>query len=172
MTASQISRMLRGKRVGHGKYQAKCPVHSEKTPSLSIKDAKDRVLLHCFGCGATIQELASAMGMKVGDFFYTSRKVGHVDGRWKDEMALADLDFKIECSILANALGFGWDEDSLWNKRKELIFKLYPERKKAYDLQIRIKQVGWEKLWEEFWQENPRLDRANPIIQPLQTSMF
>ena len=33
-------------------YIACCPFHSEKTPSFTVTDNKDKVFYHCFGCGA------------------------------------------------------------------------------------------------------------------------
>jgi hypothetical protein len=53
-----------------GKYfKAKCPAHSDRTPSLSIKEGDDgRVLIHCFG-GCQIDSVVSAMGMGMTDLF-------------------------------------------------------------------------------------------------------
>ena len=43
---------LRGfRQVGHGSYMACCPAHDDKTPSLSITEISDGVLIHCHaGC--------------------------------------------------------------------------------------------------------------------------
>lgn len=42
------------KKTGHDKWQACCPAHDDKGPSLAIKELDDgRVLIHCFaGCSA------------------------------------------------------------------------------------------------------------------------
>lgn len=48
---SIASALQKPKRAGLGKYVACCPAHDDKTPSLSIQDASDRVLVHCHaGC--------------------------------------------------------------------------------------------------------------------------
>lgn len=47
---------------GNGKYMACCPAHDDKSPSLSVKQADDRVLIHCFaGCGAN--DVLDAIGL-------------------------------------------------------------------------------------------------------------
>jgi hypothetical protein len=48
-SAAEIARALGGRRTGGG-YIARCPAHSEHTPSLSITDGPaGRILVHCFG---------------------------------------------------------------------------------------------------------------------------
>jgi putative DNA primase/helicase len=51
MTAAEIARALRGHKAGAG-WMAACPAHTDRTPSLAIKDARDgRVLVRCHaGC--------------------------------------------------------------------------------------------------------------------------
>ena len=55
MTAvSRLSSLPKFKAVGTNRYVACCPAHDDKHPSLSITDAKDKVLVHCFsGCSQT-----------------------------------------------------------------------------------------------------------------------
>ena len=52
MNADEIAKALNGQRAGSG-WSARCPVHDDRTPSLSIKTGDDgKVLVHCFaGCG-------------------------------------------------------------------------------------------------------------------------
>ena len=53
-TVSKLSSLPKFKAVGKNKYVACCPAHDDKHPSLSITDAKDKVLVHCFsGCTQT-----------------------------------------------------------------------------------------------------------------------
>lgn len=71
---SNIDNILGGldkvKSLGGGRYVALCPVHSEKTPSLSIRELDDdRVICHCFGCGANGVEVVSALGLELDDLF-------------------------------------------------------------------------------------------------------
>ena len=51
MTTDSIVRVLKACRSGSG-WMAKCPAHDDNNPSLSIRDADGKVLLHCHaGCG-------------------------------------------------------------------------------------------------------------------------
>ena len=51
---SKLSSLPKFKAVGKNRYIASCPAHDDNHPSLSITDAKDKVLVHCFsGCSQT-----------------------------------------------------------------------------------------------------------------------
>jgi len=52
MTAREVASLVHGRPAGKGKWQAKCPAHDDRNPSLSIDEGRDgRVLLHCHaGC--------------------------------------------------------------------------------------------------------------------------
>jgi CHC2-type zinc finger protein len=65
-----LSALERVRAKGESKWVALCPVHAEKTPSLSIDLLPDgTVLAHCFGCGANGQQVAEALGIPVCDLF-------------------------------------------------------------------------------------------------------
>jgi putative DNA primase/helicase len=58
----------RVRRCGGG-WQAPCPAHDDRAPSLSIGTGDDgRVLLHCHA-GCTIEEVVDALGLSVADLF-------------------------------------------------------------------------------------------------------
>jgi hypothetical protein len=45
-----LSRLVKVRKTGSGRWLACCPAHDDKTPSLSICEKSDgRVLIHCFG---------------------------------------------------------------------------------------------------------------------------
>ena len=49
-SATTIATALQGRRAGYG-WMACCPAHEDRTPSLSICDGEDKVLVHCHaGC--------------------------------------------------------------------------------------------------------------------------
>lgn len=52
-----------------GRYIAKCPAHSDRSPSLTIRFEDDgRILLHCFaGCGP--EAVLTALGLTFADLF-------------------------------------------------------------------------------------------------------
>lgn len=64
-----LQRLDKVKKTGTDKWQACCPAHADKRPSLAIRETNDgRVLLHCFaGCGAA--EVLAAVGLEFSDLF-------------------------------------------------------------------------------------------------------
>ena len=55
---------------GGGQYSALCPAHEDKSPSLSIRETEDRLLLHCFA-GCDSNEIVAAVGLSLADLFNT-----------------------------------------------------------------------------------------------------
>ena len=73
MTADELLGQLEAVRArGLGKWQARCPAHDDREPSLSIREADDgKILLHCFS-GCTVDSICSAIGIQVTDLFPNS----------------------------------------------------------------------------------------------------
>lgn len=70
MTAENLlAKLDKVKRTGAGRWQARCPAHADKGPSLSIRELDDgRVLLHCFaGCSAV--DVLGAAGLDMAELF-------------------------------------------------------------------------------------------------------
>lgn len=66
MTAEGLAERLGARRVGSG-WIARCPVHEDKTPSLSIGVGTDgRVLVYCFA-GCTFSAIVAACGLEPRD---------------------------------------------------------------------------------------------------------
>lgn len=58
------------KKIGQRRHKALCPVHQEKTPSLHITELDgDRIVMHCFGCGANGVEICQAAGIDLDSLF-------------------------------------------------------------------------------------------------------
>ncbi|MFK2876869.1 hypothetical protein [Rhodanobacter hydrolyticus] len=56
------------RKAGRG-WIARCPAHQDRSPSLSITEREDGVLLvHCHG-GCEVADVCAAVGLKVGDLF-------------------------------------------------------------------------------------------------------
>lgn len=73
MIVPPISRVLErleaAKPAGQGKWQAECPAHDDRRPSLSISEGKDgRVLLKCW-VGCSVEAIVAALGLKLADLF-------------------------------------------------------------------------------------------------------
>jgi putative DNA primase/helicase len=59
MTADLIARELEARRSGPT-WMAKCPAHDDHNPSLSIRQADGKVLLHCHA-GCSQQDVIKAL---------------------------------------------------------------------------------------------------------------
>lgn len=64
-----ISRLAKVKRTGKDSWIACCPAHSDRTPSLTVRELEDgRILVHCFsGCAAV--DVVAAVGLEMTDLF-------------------------------------------------------------------------------------------------------
>ena len=62
---------------GGGQYSALCPAHEDKSPSLSIAETDDRLLIHCFA-GCRSNEIVAAVGLSLADLFNTPLTKGYV----------------------------------------------------------------------------------------------
>jgi hypothetical protein len=68
VTAREIATLLRGKRAGPGKWMCKCPVHRDRTASLSVREGKKCVLIHCFR-GCETQDILDTIGLKMSALY-------------------------------------------------------------------------------------------------------
>jgi hypothetical protein len=60
-------------RTGDGRWSARCPAHDDRSPSLSLRDAGDRLLVHCHA-GCHPEDVLRALGLGWGDL--------HTGDRW------------------------------------------------------------------------------------------
>ena len=88
-----LSRLHKVKKRGHGQWMALCPIHNEKTPSLSIKDDNGTILIHCFGCGAGGVDVCGAVGVEPSELFPPS---DHVDYERKPSRSYFPADQVLE----------------------------------------------------------------------------
>jgi len=71
-----LSRLAGVKQHGE-KWQALCPAHDDRTPSLSISTHGDRVLVKCFA-GCEPEAIMQAVGMTLRDLFLTPANMSRV----------------------------------------------------------------------------------------------
>lgn len=71
-----ISRLEGVRKVGPFRWKACCPVHEDRTPSLSIRTTPEGLtLLYCFGCGAKGPEILDALNLRLCDVQELQRTV-------------------------------------------------------------------------------------------------
>jgi hypothetical protein len=69
MIENILGRLTRVKPSGKGRWNACCPAHQDKSPSLSVRVLDDgRILLHCFG-GCDVGEVLGALSLTLEDLF-------------------------------------------------------------------------------------------------------
>jgi hypothetical protein len=56
---------------GDHRWTALCPAHEDKTPSLTIREAADRILIRCWA-GCTAEEITAAFGLTTAALFDTA----------------------------------------------------------------------------------------------------
>ncbi len=64
-----LSRLDGVKRTGKDSAIARCPSHADKSPSLTVKDVDDRLLVHCFA-GCSTHDVVSSRGLELSDLFH------------------------------------------------------------------------------------------------------
>ncbi len=67
-TSLLLDRLEHVKATGQGKWLALCPAHDDRSPSLSIRETGDRVLVHCFA-GCAVSDVLLALGLSMADLF-------------------------------------------------------------------------------------------------------
>ena len=74
-------------KTGNGSYKSLCPCHAENTPSLTVKEIDNKVMIHCFGCGANGMEVMKYLGLDSSELFNESRKMDN-----KNEKSTVELE--------------------------------------------------------------------------------
>ena len=68
MTLDELLDMLPGARRNGSGWQARCPAHDDKIPSLSVGEKDGKILLHCF-TGCTAEAVVAALDLTMADLF-------------------------------------------------------------------------------------------------------
>jgi len=63
-----LGRLDQVRQTGADQWIARCPAHDDRNPSLSIKQADDRVLVHCFA-GCEPGDVLASVGLTLADLF-------------------------------------------------------------------------------------------------------
>ena len=163
MKTSEIVQLFHARRSGNWKgrpcYNAKCPSHRDRMPSLSItQDREGATYLHCFR-GCTVDEILGAKGLTIGDLFETKREMTpELKRTLADEDRLKLLDRQHGLSIMAQAVLS--EERRYWSKVEQNIVveieglraRMFPIEaariRRESETQRIIREYGFEFLWE------------------------
>ncbi len=74
MKAQDLADMMGARRVSTARWQAKCPAHPDRHPSLTIVQGRTAVLLRCWSQGCKVEAICAALGVRVSDLFNVSSR--------------------------------------------------------------------------------------------------
>jgi hypothetical protein len=72
MTAAEFVSLVNARRVGKGKWVARCAAHPDRNPSLSIREGRKGVMVQCMSQGCSLEAICDALGITVESLFYDS----------------------------------------------------------------------------------------------------
>lgn len=72
-----ISRLDKVKSAGSKKWIACCPAHRDKSPSLTVSETSDGVVLVKCWAGCSASDIVQAIGLQLRDLFPESKERGH-----------------------------------------------------------------------------------------------
>jgi putative DNA primase/helicase len=95
MTAEQFAMLVKA-RHHHGYWTARCPAHSDRTPSLSIRKGKaGKVMIRCFSGCETI-EVLKALGLSYADLYLDADREAWLQKKREAERRCPSIKQKIE----------------------------------------------------------------------------
>ncbi len=123
------------KKTGQDRWKARCPSHEDTTPSLNIRDAGDRVLIHCF-TGCSVHNIVAAVGMELSDLFPEVQKTNSpLKQRFMPQDVIQCLSgetlFMVMCS---DSLAKGEGLDEVDQKRLRVCHRRFANAAKAAGL--------------------------------------
>ena len=114
--ATNLLERLEGVRArGPHQWNAKCPAHADKSPSLSIRETDGgALLLHCFAACA-VEDVLGAIGLEFADLYPERVHQGDVKRPRLNGWPVVDaLSFRLTCiTLLAHKLRKGEAERML-----------------------------------------------------------
>jgi hypothetical protein len=141
LDADAVATRCAGARRSSGGWIARCPVHEDRAPSLSVHDGKKGTVISCHA-GCRTKDIAAALGFKVAQLFLDYSKNGRPDSQ-ADSM-LRDLVKKQRATEAPRAhetLG-----DVMWwalNGDDDDWFRTYDEQHELMDLEFEKAYKMW-----------------------------
>jgi DNA primase len=69
MSAEDFIWLLDGVRRSGTGWRALCPAHDDSSPSLSVTEADDRLLVYCHA-GCSVDEIIDVLGLELRDLYF------------------------------------------------------------------------------------------------------
>ena len=79
MTAAELAERLHARRIGAKRWQAHCPAHIDRSPSLAISEGREgRTLLKCWA-GCSLDRILKAVSLDPTDLFLPRRPMSSAE---------------------------------------------------------------------------------------------
>lgn len=88
-----LNKLQKVKSLSNGEYQACCPAHDDKKPSLNLKQESDKILLTC-QAGCQPEAIMQALGLQMSDLFIKSETLSTINK--ESSKITATYDYKNE----------------------------------------------------------------------------
>lgn len=100
MAAADLLSRLQGVRPsGKDKWQARCPAHADKSPSLAIAEVDGKTLVHCFA-GCATDDVLAAVGLEMDALFPPRESEATQPHRWSAYLALQALRDELTTAVV------------------------------------------------------------------------
>lgn len=165
LTTIEIARLYHGRKSAsyHGRpaWQAKCPVHRDRSPSLSITEPeRGKTKVHCFR-GCDDEAVLAAKGLKIADLYVDVELTPETIQRMKRDERLQKLERRLELAIMMIALEPA--HKNYWRAVERGVRGDIQAMREADDpnerfqreIHERIQREGFDKMWESVPQEMP-----------------
>ncbi len=144
MKAAAFLERLEGVRSrGPGRWSTRCPAHADRSPSLSVCEVENKILVHCFS-GCEPRRIVGALGLAMVDLFTDSpstpnqqpavppQKLNFVEVAFRFELGALDRRLRAD-AILNAAQNFHLDElsDRDLDRILNTIARAYLDRERA-----------------------------------------
>lgn len=118
-----LSRLNDVRPAGESRWYARCPAHDDKSPSLSIRNTGEKVLLHCFA-GCDPNDVLAAIGLDWKDIYperWTCARLRPNEGAGKyskrttadfDQLDIERVILKIAANRKRNALPLNLEDEA------------------------------------------------------------
>jgi hypothetical protein len=157
MTAEEFACLLHAKRIGKGKWIARCPGHADKKPSLSITTGKQQpIVFCCLSQNCTPDSILNAMGLGWRDIVLGGTISPEIRQRLRDQERIRLLENRWLAFTLLKVIGY--EDHAYWaaagrktdEEIEALRDKLDPERARRNKMQAAIEKHGWDGIWERY----------------------
>jgi hypothetical protein len=87
-----LDRLQQVRPAGNDRWTALCPAHEDRSPSLSIRDTGDKILIHCHA-GCATDDVLAAVGLTFRDLYadewrasYAAATASHQGRRYSESL--------------------------------------------------------------------------------------